>query len=90
MPIEERRARHEVLYAKVCEYDLNRWQREFLTALRGARFQCSNGELANLETSGARVAPIDQLAEVREQEPQAALSARRRRATRRAVIKGEA
>jgi len=94
MPLRERRARHEVLYAKVCENDLDRWQREFLTALQGGReherFQSSNGELTNQETSGARLAPIDQLAEVREQEPQAALSARRRRVIRRAVIKGEA
>src|SRR5262250_3877949 len=37
MPLEERRARHEALYAKVCEYDVNRWQREFLTALRGGQ-----------------------------------------------------
>ena len=63
MPREERRARHQALHAKVCEYDVNRWQRELLTALRGAReherFQsnASNGELANLETSGARLAP---------------------------------
>jgi trehalose-6-phosphate synthase len=33
MPIEERRDRREALYAKVCEYDVNRWQQEFLTAL---------------------------------------------------------
>ena len=63
MPLEERRARHEVLYAKLCEYDVNRWQREFLTALRRGRehesFQSdsSNGELPNLDTIGARVAP---------------------------------
>ena len=63
MPLEERRARHQALHAKVCEYDINRWQREFLTVLRGARehksFQsyASNGELTNLETSGARLAP---------------------------------
>ena len=63
MPLEERRARHEVLYAKVCEYDVNRWQREFLTALRRGRehesFQSdsSNGELPNLDTIGARIAP---------------------------------
>ena len=37
MPLEERRARHKTLYATVCEYDVNRWQREFLTALRGGR-----------------------------------------------------
>ena len=74
MPLEERRARHEALHAKVCEYDVNRWQREFLTALRGGReherFHSygSNGELTNLETSGARLAPIDQSAESRELE----------------------
>jgi trehalose 6-phosphate synthase len=63
MPLEERRARHEVLHAKLCEYDVNRWQREFLTALRRGRehesFQSdsSNGELPNLDTIGARIAP---------------------------------
>ena len=62
MPLEERRARHEVLYAKLCEDDVNRWQREFLTALRRGRehesFQSdsSNGELPNLDTIGARIA----------------------------------
>jgi hypothetical protein len=53
------------------------------------RFQ-SNASNTNLEISGARLAPIDQLAEVREQERREDLSARRRRATRRAVIKREA
>ena len=67
MPLEERRARHQALHAKVCEYDINRWQREFLTVLRGARehesFQsyASNGELTNLETSSARLAPIAEI-----------------------------
>jgi trehalose 6-phosphate synthase len=37
MPLDERRARHQALHAKVCEYDVNRWQREFLTALRIGR-----------------------------------------------------
>ena len=65
MPLDERRARHQGLHAKVCEYDINRWQREFLTVLRGARehesFQsyASNGKLTNLETSGARLAPTE-------------------------------
>jgi trehalose 6-phosphate synthase len=36
MPLEERRARHKALHAEVCEYDVNRWQREFLSALRPA------------------------------------------------------
>ena len=63
MPLEERRARHEVLYANICEYDVDRWQREFLTVLRGAReherfeSSASDGELTNLETTGARLAP---------------------------------
>jgi hypothetical protein len=35
MPLEERRARHEAAFANVCEYDVDRWQREFLKALRG-------------------------------------------------------
>ncbi len=72
MPLEERRARHKALFASICEYDLERWQREFLMALRGGsgpeRFQPHgpNGELTDLETSGARLAPFDQLAELRE------------------------
>ena len=63
MPLEERRARHEVLYAKLCEYDVNRWQREFLTALRGGpgretyQSYASNGELPTLDTIGERIAP---------------------------------
>ncbi len=35
MPLEERRARHQALLAVVCGYDVERWQREFLSALRG-------------------------------------------------------
>jgi trehalose-6-phosphate synthase len=35
MPLEERRARHHALLAAISEYDVDRWQREFLTALRG-------------------------------------------------------
>jgi trehalose 6-phosphate synthase len=75
MPLEERRARHKTLYAAICEYGIDRWQREFLTALRGGReherFQSNafNGELTNLETSGAYLAPTDHLAELQELEP---------------------
>jgi trehalose 6-phosphate synthase len=67
MPLEERRARHELLYGKLCEYDVNRWQREFLTALRRGRepesFQSdsSNGELPNLDTIGALIAPSTEI-----------------------------
>jgi trehalose-6-phosphate synthase len=35
MPIEERRARHQALLAAILDYDIDRWQREFLAALRG-------------------------------------------------------
>ncbi len=35
MPLKERRARHQALLAVVSDYDVERWQREFLTALRG-------------------------------------------------------
>ena len=48
MSLEERRARHQALLAVVTDYDVDRWQREFLTALRG-----DNGhtrELENLST----------------------------------------
>jgi trehalose 6-phosphate synthase len=63
MSLEERRARHEALYAKVCQFDVNRWQRELLTALgtgpQRERYQshASNGELRNLETIDVRLAP---------------------------------
>jgi len=63
MPLEERRARHEVLYANVCAYDVDQWQREFLSVLGGVReherlqSNASNGGLTNLETGGARLAP---------------------------------
>jgi trehalose 6-phosphate synthase len=35
MPLKERRARHEALFAAICEHDVDRWQREFLAAVRG-------------------------------------------------------
>jgi trehalose 6-phosphate synthase len=35
MPIEERRARHEALLTAIHDYDIDRWQEEFLAALRG-------------------------------------------------------
>jgi trehalose-6-phosphate synthase len=55
MPLEERRARHKNLYAAICEYDVHKWQREFLTALRGnegcggVQRYAFKGELANSE-----------------------------------------
>ena len=36
MPLDERRARHRALLAAISEYDVDRWQREFLAALRGS------------------------------------------------------
>jgi trehalose 6-phosphate synthase len=35
MPLDERRERHQALLAAVLAYDVDRWQREFLAALRG-------------------------------------------------------
>jgi trehalose 6-phosphate synthase len=35
MPLAERRDRHQALLAAVLAYDVDRWQREFLAALRG-------------------------------------------------------
>jgi trehalose 6-phosphate synthase len=35
MPLEERRTRHQALLAAIHAYDIDRWQREFLTTLRG-------------------------------------------------------
>jgi len=46
MPLEERRARHQALLAVVSTYDVDRWQREFLTALRGENG--SSHELENM------------------------------------------
>jgi trehalose 6-phosphate synthase len=63
MPLGERRARHEASYANICEYDVDRWQREFLTALQGSQRRENfmsyppNGELAaNQVTSAADLA----------------------------------
>ena len=46
MPLEERRARHQALLAVVSDYDVERWQREFLTALRSENG--SSHELQNM------------------------------------------
>ena len=35
MPLEQRRERHRALLAVVLDYDVDRWQREFLAALQG-------------------------------------------------------
>jgi trehalose 6-phosphate synthase len=65
MPLEERRARHQALLAVVTNYDVDRWQREFLTALRG-----ENGNTHELESlpamapwgSGSRKRQLGELA----------------------------
>jgi trehalose 6-phosphate synthase len=68
MPLEERRARHKNLYAAICEYNVHRWQREFLTALRdhkrGENFQMdmSGGAFAKRQTGGERPVTIDKIA----------------------------
>ena len=68
MPLEERRARHKALFANVCEYDVNRWQREFLTALLGrerSRYlsYASNNELTSRRETGKPVAACGSEAE---------------------------
>jgi trehalose 6-phosphate synthase len=35
MPIEERRRRHQALFAGICEHAVDKWQRDFLSALTG-------------------------------------------------------
>jgi trehalose 6-phosphate synthase len=52
MPLEERRARHQALLAAISEYDVDRWQREFLTALRG-----QNGVRDELANSVSNTSP---------------------------------
>jgi trehalose 6-phosphate synthase len=47
MTLEERRARHQALLAVVSAYDLDRWQREFLAALRDENGSAQ--ELQNLK-----------------------------------------
>jgi trehalose 6-phosphate synthase len=37
MPLAERRERHEALFASLCDYDIDRWHREFLAALQVSR-----------------------------------------------------
>jgi len=68
MPLEERCARHKDLYAAICEYDVHRWQREFLTALRDRKrdenFQldASGGGRAKSQRGGEQPVPIDKVA----------------------------
>jgi len=46
MPLDERRARHQALLAVVSTYDVDRWQGDFLAALRGE--SRSSHELENM------------------------------------------
>jgi hypothetical protein len=70
MPLEERRARHNDLYAAICEYDVHRWQREFLAALRDRKrdenenFQlhASGGGRAKHQNGGEQPVPVDKVA----------------------------
>jgi trehalose 6-phosphate synthase len=50
MPLEERRERHQALLAVISDYDVERWQREFMAALRGD--ETGVRELANMPTIG--------------------------------------
>jgi trehalose 6-phosphate synthase len=49
MPLDERRARHQALFAVVSGYDVDRWQREFLATLRG-----DNGARHEFPAAGAQ------------------------------------
>ena len=57
MPIEERRARHQALLAAVCNYDVDRWQQEFLSALRGDNEVKSEFPAADTMTNRRRTRP---------------------------------
>jgi trehalose-6-phosphate synthase len=47
MPLAERRERHAALFANLCDYDIDRWHREFLAALHGPPdMQASSGAVA--------------------------------------------
>ena len=52
MPLEERRARHQALLAVVSNYDIDRWQQDFMSALRG-----DNGRAQELQNMPAVVRP---------------------------------
>jgi trehalose-6-phosphate synthase len=57
MPIEERRDRHQALLVAIHDYDVDRWQREFLATLRG------DHDVTALERA-ARVKPRHQGSEI--------------------------
>jgi trehalose 6-phosphate synthase len=68
MPLAERRARHKNLYAAICEYDVHRWQREFLAALRHRKgdenfqMEASGEALTKRQTGGEQPVPIEKIA----------------------------
>jgi trehalose 6-phosphate synthase len=51
MPLAERRDRHEALFATLCDYDIDRWHQEFLTALRGTRHRPATSSTGTLAES---------------------------------------
>jgi trehalose 6-phosphate synthase len=46
MPLEERRARHQALLAAIHEYDIDRWQHEFLATLRGDGYAAADSRVS--------------------------------------------
>jgi trehalose 6-phosphate synthase len=60
MPIEERRARHEALLAAILDHDVDRWQREFLMALRG-----DDDVMSTFHAPDAKARPRRQRPEIR-------------------------
>jgi trehalose-6-phosphate synthase len=59
MPSEERRARRQALLASVLDHDVDRWQREFLAALRG-----DDDVMGTFQVRGARTRPRRQWSEI--------------------------
>jgi trehalose 6-phosphate synthase len=59
MPIEERCARHQALLAAILDHDVDRWQREFLAALRGG-----DDVMGTFQVRGARTRPRRQWPEI--------------------------
>jgi trehalose 6-phosphate synthase len=55
MPIEERRARHQALLAAIHDYDVDRWQREFLAALRGGNDATASVTRINSRRRGSAI-----------------------------------
>lgn len=61
MPLAERRERHQALWASIADYDIDRWQREYMAALSGE----SDGEEMAAPSRPIVAAPTDSPAVLR-------------------------